>query len=58
VAAVNGGLLTIDEACERYRLTLEEFVSWQRAVDRAGLAGLRVTRLQHYRELYERRSKY
>ena len=23
VAAVNGGLLTIDEVCERYRLTLE-----------------------------------
>ena len=30
VAAVNGGLLTVDEACERYRLSLEEFVSWQR----------------------------
>ena len=27
VAAVNGGLLTVDEACERYGLTLEEFAS-------------------------------
>ena len=54
VAAVNGGLLTIDEVLERYSLTLEEFASWQRAVERSGMQGLRVTRLQHYRELYER----
>ncbi len=58
VAAVNGGLLTIDEACERYSLTLEEFASWQRAVDRSGMAGLRVTRVQHYRDLYERQQKF
>lgn len=58
VAAVNGGLLSIDEVCERYYLTLEEFASWQRAVDRSGMQGLRVTRLQHYRGLYERQLKY
>lgn len=58
VAAVNGGLLSLDEACERYSLTLEEFASWQRAVDRSGMAGLRVTRIQHYRELYERQQRY
>lgn len=58
VAAVNGGLLTIDEVCERYSLTLEEFASWQRAVDRSGMQGLRVTRIQHYRDLYERQHKY
>lgn len=58
VAAVNGGLLSIDEACERYDLTLEEFAGWQRAVDRSGMPGLRVTRLQHYRDLYERQQKY
>ncbi|EMD83045.1 transposase [Pacificimonas flava] len=54
VAAVKGGLLTLDEACKRYGLSIEEFTSWQRAVDRAGLAGLRVTRTQHYRALFER----
>ncbi|MBV7256421.1 DUF1153 domain-containing protein [Pacificimonas sp. WHA3] len=54
VAAVKGEMLTIDEACERYDLSLEEFNGWQRAVDRAGLAGLRVTRTQHYRALFER----
>ena len=58
VAAVNGGLLSIEEACERYGLTLEEFASWQRAVDRSGMQGLRVTRIQHYRDLYERQLKY
>jgi hypothetical protein len=58
VAAVNGGLLTIDEVCQRYNLTLEEFASWQRAVDRSGMQGLRVTRIQHYRDLYERQLKY
>jgi len=58
VAAVNGGLLTVDEVCERYDLTLEEFAAWQRAIDRSGMAGLRVTRLQHYRDLYERQQKY
>lgn len=54
VAAVSGGLLSIDEACERYNLSLEEFASWQRAVERSGMPGLRVTRVQQYRALYER----
>lgn len=58
VAAVNGGLLTIEEVLQRYDLTLEEFASWQRAVDRSGMQGLRVTRIQHYRDLYERQLKY
>ena len=44
VSAVNGGLLSVDEACERYGLSLEEFAGWQRAVDRSGMPGLRVTR--------------
>jgi hypothetical protein len=58
VAAVNGGLLSVDDVLERYSLTLEEFASWQRAVDRSGMQGLRVTRIQHYRDLYERQLKY
>ena len=58
VAAVNGGLLSVDEACARYGLTLEEFASWQRAVDRSGMPGLRVTRIQHYKSLYERQQKF
>ncbi|PTQ12778.1 hypothetical protein CLG96_01105 [Sphingomonas oleivorans] len=58
VAAVAGGLLTFDEVCERYGLTLEEFASWQRAIERSGMPGLRVTRIQHYRSLYTRQQKY
>ena len=58
VAAVNGGLLNVDEVCERYSLTAEEFAGWQRAIDRSGMPGLRVTRIQHYRDLYERQQKY
>lgn len=58
VAAVNGGLLTIEEACDRYSLTLEEFASWQRAVDRSGMQGLRVTRIQQYRDQYVRQMRY
>jgi hypothetical protein len=58
VAAVNGGLLTVDEVCARYGLTAEEFAGWQRAIDRSGMPGLRVTRIQHYRSLYERQQKF
>jgi hypothetical protein len=49
VAAVRGGLLSLDEACERYRLTNEEFIGWQKSIDQHGLAGLRTTRIQQYR---------
>jgi hypothetical protein len=49
VVAVKGGLLSFEDACERYRITAEEFLGWQRQVDRHGMAGLRVTRLQAYR---------
>jgi hypothetical protein len=49
VAAVRGGLLPMSDACARYRLTTEEFLSWQTQVDRDGLHGLRATRVQEYR---------
>ncbi len=49
VAAVRGGLLSVDDACARYSLTSEEFDSWRKAIERHGLPGLRTTRLQHYR---------
>jgi Protein of unknown function (DUF1153) len=49
VLAVRGGLLSLEEACERYKLTVDEFLSWQRSIDRHGLPGLRATRIQDYR---------
>ena len=50
VAAVRGGLLSLEEACSRYTLTVEEFRAWQCSIDRHGLAGLRTTRIQQYRQ--------
>ena len=49
VATVRGGLLTLDEACSRYTLTVEEFLSWQTTIEEHGLQGLRATRIQQYR---------
>lgn len=49
VAAVRGGLLSLESACERYSLTAEEYASWERAIDRYGMQGLRATRVQQYR---------
>lgn len=49
VAAVRGGLLSLREACDRYNLSEEEFSAWQRLYDRHGSKGLRVTRVQQYR---------
>jgi hypothetical protein len=50
VAAVQGGLLSLDEACDRYRLSVEEFLSWQHAIARYGMEGLRATHVQEHRE--------
>jgi hypothetical protein len=41
--------LTLEEACNRYTLTVEEFCVWERLIDRHGLAGLRTTLTQQYR---------
>lgn len=49
VTAVRAGVLTLEEACQRYHLSVEEFLSWQRLIDRHGMRGLRATRLQDYR---------
>jgi hypothetical protein len=57
VAAVRGGLLTFDEALERYGLAMEELINWQRAVDRSGIAGLRITRAQQYRDFHEKQDR-
>lgn len=49
VLAVRNGLLTLEDACERYRLSAEEFLAWERMIERHGVPGLRVTRIQKYR---------
>jgi len=49
VAEVHNGLLSLEEACERYALTIEEFRSWQNAIDKYGLAGLRASHVARAR---------
>ena len=36
LAAVHGGLVSLEEVCRRYTLTVEEFLSWQSLIDRHG----------------------
>ena len=50
VAAVRGGLLSLEEACDRYTLSVDEFLNWQAAIDKHAHAGLRTTWMQHSRE--------
>jgi hypothetical protein len=56
VAAVRGGLLSLELACSRYGLTPEEYLSWRESIDQHGVRALRVTRLQQYRRARIERS--
>src|SRR2546429_1775492 len=51
VNAVRSGAISLEEVCRRYELSVEEFFAWQRAIDTHGVAGLRVTRIQIYRDI-------
>jgi hypothetical protein len=51
VAAVRAGRITLEEACRRYRLSIEEFDAWRLAVETHGVPGLRATRVQVYRDV-------
>jgi hypothetical protein len=44
IAAISGGLLTLDEAKARYALTDEELSEWRNGVAKLGLVGLRTRR--------------
>lgn len=50
VAAIRGGLLSLEDACERYQLSEEELQSWVDSLARHGVRGLRSTKLQLYRK--------
>jgi Protein of unknown function (DUF1153) len=61
VTAVRSGAISIEEACRRYHLSEEEFLAWERKIKAHGVAGLRITRLQIYRDvrmLKEARPRY
>ena len=57
VEAVRTGAIGLDEVCRRYNLSVEEFLAWERAIERHGVPGLRVTRLQIYRDTDARAPK-
>ena len=42
IQAVRDGSISLQDACRRYTLSIEEFLAWERAVDRYGIPGLRV----------------
>ena len=49
VAGVRCGLISIEEACRMYQLSIDEFRSWERLLERHGVRGLRTTRIKSYR---------
>ena len=51
VAAVRSGAISLEEALRRYPLSEEEFRAWERDIEEYGVAGLRSTRLQIYRNV-------
>ena len=56
IEAVRGGWVAIDEACRRYALSVDEFLAWERDLNRNGVPGLRATRYQIYRDTEARRA--
>ena len=50
VMAVSGGMISLEEACHRYQMSEEEFLTWQRAFETYGVNGLHATSLLHCRE--------
>ena len=49
VEAVRSGAITLDDACARYSLSVEEFLSWRHAITNHDVRGLRATRVKKYR---------
>jgi hypothetical protein len=46
LAAVRSGSISLNQACNVYELSVEEFLTWQRGDALYGLAGLRATKRQ------------
>ena len=50
VAAVRGGLLSLEEACSRYTLTVDSFRSWTIRASHDPSPARYTTRIQQYRQ--------
>jgi Protein of unknown function (DUF1153) len=51
VEAVRTGVISVPEACLRYNMAIEEFLSWRQAIEKHGVYGLRATRMKFYRDI-------
>ncbi len=49
VTAVKNGAITLDDVCWFYDISVEEFLTWQEMIEKHGVRGLRVTKLQDIR---------
>ena len=50
VGADRGGWVPIEEICTLYNISVDEFLAWERHLDRYGVPGLRSMRNQIYRD--------
>lgn len=55
VEAVHSGIITIEQVCRRYSLSVEEFLSWHNTIQSHGVAGLQITKLRNYRHARPKR---
>lgn len=53
IQAVRGGWVPVEEVCQIYEISVDEFLAWERHVDRYGVPGLRTTRFQIYRDTHK-----
>lgn len=49
VKAIASGLLTLEQACARWDLSIEEIEAWRELANHYGTSALRTTRLKEYR---------
>jgi len=54
---VRDGVLSLDEACKRYALSIEEYLTWQHGIELFGMAGLQVNKQQELRRIRTRSKK-
>ncbi len=57
VAAVRGGLLSLHDALQRYSLSLEEFIEWEREVGREVAERRRTGRMRELSLVGQRKSR-
>ncbi|TFH50821.1 MAG: DUF1153 domain-containing protein [Lysobacterales bacterium] len=49
ISAIRGGLISRQEACDRYGISVDELISWENLLDEYGPKALRATKNQRYR---------